>query len=114
MRTKEALGLKHVSGQWKFGDLVRLAFTGIQCQLNNPYYQVRVQNGRAHQILGHMHIVSVSQYLHPWKSEEYREAARALRRVGEECIRKRMTAVKNGEEVPNDILSTILQVASKL
>ena len=53
------------------------------------------------------------QYMHPWKSEEYREAARMIRQIGRDCIQERMAAVKNGEDVPNDILSTILKIGSK-
>ena len=51
--------------------------------------------------------------MHPWKSEEYREAARMIRQIGRDCIQERIAAVKNGEEVPNDILSTILKIGSK-
>ena len=51
--------------------------------------------------------------MHPWKSEEYREAARMIRQIGRDCFQERMAAVKNGEDVPNDILSTILKIGSK-
>ena len=33
--------------------------------------------------------------------------------IGRDCIQERIAAVKNGEEVPNDILSTILKIGSK-
>ena len=39
-----------------------------------------------------------------------RETARALRAVGRECVWKRINAVENGEQVPNDILTHILKI----
>ena len=53
------------------------------------------------------------QYMHPWKSGEYRKVAQTIRQIGRDCIQERIAAVKNGEEVPNDILSTILKIGSK-
>jgi len=52
--------------------------------------------------------------LHPNKVEGYREAARAIRTIGRDCIQKRIRAIENGEEVPDDILSHILQITGKL
>lgn len=44
--------------------------------------------------------------------EGYREAARAVRALGYKCIEKRIRAIQKGEEIPNDILSQILQIKS--
>ncbi|KAL5496578.1 hypothetical protein EMCRGX_G012887 [Ephydatia muelleri] len=52
------------------------------------------------------------QYLHPFEAKGYRKAVRALRTIGKECIVKRIKALDSGEEVPNDILTHILKVAS--
>ena len=38
---------------------------------------------------------------------------RALRKIGRDCIKKRIEMVKNGEQVPSDILTQILQMASE-
>ena len=38
---------------------------------------------------------------------------RALRKIGRDCIKKRIEMVKSGEKVPNDILTQILQMASE-
>ena len=39
----------------------------------------------------------------------YRESIEAMRMIGRGCIEKRIKAVNSGEEVPNDILTQILQ-----
>ena len=39
----------------------------------------------------------------------YRESADAIRKIGRDCIEQRIKAVINGEEVPNDILTKMLQ-----
>lgn len=52
--------------------------------------------------------------MHPNKVEGYREAARAIRTIGRDCIQKRIRAIENGEDVPDDILSHILQITGKL
>ena len=49
--------------------------------------------------------------LHPLEVRGYRETIRALRIIGRDCIMKRITAIEAGEDVPRDILSSILQVA---
>ena len=43
--------------------------------------------------------------------ESYRETARAIRIIGRECIQKRITAIGNGEQVPDDILTSALKAA---
>lgn len=53
------------------------------------------------------------QYLHPYVMEGYREAARALRAIGKDCIQKRIQALEGGQPVPHDILTCILKTASK-
>ena len=44
----------------------------------------------------------------------YKQTARALRMIGRDCIKKRIEMVESGAEVPNDILTHILQVACEL
>ena len=39
----------------------------------------------------------------------YREAVTAMRKIGRDCIEKRINAVTSGEEVPNDILTQMLK-----
>ena len=51
------------------------------------------------------------QYLHPFEAEGYRETIRALRMIGRDCIMKRIKAVEDGEPIPRDILSSMLQLA---
>jgi hypothetical protein len=36
---------------------------------------------------------------------------RALRMIGRDCIKKRIEMVESGKQVPNDILTHILQMA---
>ena len=52
------------------------------------------------------------QLLHPHETEGYREAVRAIRQIGKDCIVRRIKAIDNDEEVPNDILTQIIRVAS--
>ena len=52
------------------------------------------------------------QILHPYLTEGYREAIRAIRQIGRDCIERRFKAIANSEEVPNDILTQIVSVAS--
>ncbi|KAK6479027.1 cholesterol 24-hydroxylase-like [Huso huso] len=49
-----------------------------------------------------------------WKFvKEVEDSAELLRKTGKECIEKRKRAVKNGEEVPDDILTQILKSAEQ-
>ena len=43
----------------------------------------------------------------------YRESVDAMRKIGRDCIEKRIRAVTNGEEVPNDILTQMLHSCGK-
>ena len=43
----------------------------------------------------------------------YAETALKVRQIGEYCIRKRLTALENKEEVPQDILTLILRTVRK-
>lgn len=45
-------------------------------------------------------------------AEGYRESIRGMRQIGRDCIVQRYKAISNDEEVPNDILTQILRVAS--
>ena len=58
-------------------------------------------------ICGHL------QLLHPRETEMYRESVAAMRKIGRDCIEKRINAVISGEEVPNDILTQILRTSSE-
>ena len=51
------------------------------------------------------------QYLHPFEVKSYQETIRAMRMIGRDCIMKRIRAVEAGDQIPRDILSSILQVA---
>ena len=52
------------------------------------------------------------QLIHPYMTEGYREAVRAIRQIGQDCILQRFKAITNEEEVPNDILTQIIKIAS--
>lgn len=39
----------------------------------------------------------------------YHESIEAMRKIGRDCIEKRIMAVNNGEKATNDILTQILQ-----
>ena len=52
--------------------------------------------------------------MHPFEAEGYRETVRAIRIIGRDCIMKRIKMIESGAEVPNDILTHILQLACKL
>ena len=52
------------------------------------------------------------QLIHPYMAEGYREAVRAIRQIGKDCILRRFKAITNEEEVPNDILTQIIKTAS--
>eukprot|EP00731_Ephydatia_muelleri_P028733 Em0020g377a len=54
---------------------------------------------------------AISKLLHPKETEMYHGAVGAMRRIGRDCIEKRIKAVTSGEEVPNDILTQILQIS---
>ena len=52
------------------------------------------------------------QILTPFKVKGYCEAIRALRKIGRDLIEKRILAVEREEELPNDILTQVLRIAS--
>ena len=54
------------------------------------------------------------QYLHPIEAKGYQEAVRAMRMMGRDCIQRRIEAIKQGDEVPQDILTNIIKSACKL
>lgn len=84
---KDVYKLKHSKGEQGLFYLVSHALRGAQMSLAFPMFKL---------IPGYM--------------EGYREAARAVRALGYKCIEKRIRAIQNGEEIPNDILSQILQI----
>ena len=59
-------------------------------------------------------MINFLQYWNPSEAEGYRETTRAVRKLGRKCIQERIDAIRNGEEVPNDILSNILRITSEL
>ena len=54
------------------------------------------------------------QYARFGKNLSHADAALKIRQIGEYCIRKRLTALENNEEVPHDILTLILQTVCEL
>ncbi|XP_072283556.1 cholesterol 24-hydroxylase-like [Pyxicephalus adspersus] len=94
--TKVAFGLDLglVEGnKTAFPDAISIALKGMMESLQNPFMQYLPQ---------HWAFVKKVQ-----------ESADLLRKVGQECIMQRKQAMLNGEELPNDILTKILQVAEK-
>ena len=72
-------------------------------------------NTTLHKVSASLLYSCILQYLHPFLVREYREAIRITRRVGRECIMRRIDAIDNGESVPNDILTaSILKTAGEL
>ena len=63
------------------------------------------------EILAHdLRCLSLSiQYMKFGKNLSHAETALKVRQIGEYCIRKRLTALENNEEVPHDLLTLILQ-----
>ena len=57
------------------------------------------------------HLSCDLQLLHLLEARVYRECAASMRRIGRDCIEKRIKAVATGGEVPNDILTQILQIS---
>ena len=54
------------------------------------------------------------QLIHPFEGMEYRKTIQELREIGKKCINGRIALLERGDILPNDILSHILQIASKL
>ncbi len=55
-----------------------------------------------------MYLYIYFQLLYPKKVKEYRKCIKALRRIGRDCIMRRIERIKSGEEMPNDILTYML------
>ncbi|KAL5489556.1 hypothetical protein EMCRGX_G018662 [Ephydatia muelleri] len=83
------LGLKYTTDA-KLSHLTLISFTGAMRSFSFP-------------------IKRLFMLVHPQEAEMYHEAILAMRRIGRDCIEKRIKAVTSGEEVPNDILTQILQ-----
>ena len=56
---------------------------------------------------------NVMQFLHPMETRSYKEAARAIRKMGKACILERLAAIKRGENCQKDLLTCMLELASK-
>eukprot|EP00731_Ephydatia_muelleri_P028736 Em0020g380a len=85
------LGLKYTTNS-ELSHLSSVSFKGVQKSLTATF-------------------PSLFPLLHPKETEMYHEAVGAMRRIGRDCIEKRIKAVTSGEEVPNDILTQILQTS---
>ena len=57
--------------------------------------------------------IAVTQY-NIFGVQKYRDTTRKIRQIGEYCIKKRMAALENKEEVPHDLLTLILQTVGEL
>ena len=57
--------------------------------------------------------VSLLQYLHPFQSREHAKSIRAIRKIGRNCIKKRIESLERGDTLPNDILTCMLRMARK-
>lgn len=88
--------------------LVSHALRGAQMSMAFPFSRVTFWNQESS---GNIYTILYTQ-LSPRYMEGYRETARAVRALGYKCIEKRIKAVQNGEEVPNDILSQIIRTTS--
>ncbi|XP_064388742.1 cholesterol 24-hydroxylase-like [Halichondria panicea] len=86
----KSLGLKRAKGTGKLTFLISNVFKGLMKRQKSPFFQ----------------------YIHPFEAEAYRETVRAIRTIGRDCIKKRIAMVERGVEVPNDILTHILGLAS--
>ncbi|KAL5473734.1 hypothetical protein EMCRGX_G028268 [Ephydatia muelleri] len=87
----KSLGLKYTTNA-TLSHLASTAFKGVQTSFIFP-------------------LPILFPLLHPREAATYREAVTAMRRIGRDCIEKRIKAVTCGEEVPNDILTQILQTS---
>ncbi len=104
------LGLSQPEEHKSLTFLIDNSFKGVQDSLKNPFFGV-------HKSFICMHVTFSflnQQLFHPLKAREYAQTARALRSIGRDCIKKRIELVESEAEVPNDILTHILQVACKL
>eukprot|EP00731_Ephydatia_muelleri_P028814 Em0020g458a len=88
----KSLGLKYTTNS-KLSHLTSLSLKGLQKAFVSPF-------------------PALVPLLYPKETEMYHEAVGAMRRIGRDCIEKRIKAVTSGEEVPNDILTQILQTSS--
>lgn len=102
------LGLKRLKGNCTLLFLTNYALKGLENHIRYPWFQVcHVSFQCKLCMIAH----TLAQYLHPLEAKEYREVIRALRLIGEDCIKKRIHMVESGEPAPNDILTHILQIA---
>ncbi|KAL5473722.1 hypothetical protein EMCRGX_G028256 [Ephydatia muelleri] len=91
MWNSKSLGLKYTTNA-TLSHLASTAFKGIETSFIFP-------------------LPILFPLLHPRETETFREAVTAMRTIGRDCIEKRIKAVTSGEEVPNDILTQILQTS---
>ncbi|KAL5471204.1 hypothetical protein EMCRGX_G029293 [Ephydatia muelleri] len=91
----KSLGLKYAT-ESKLSCLASISFVGVQRQISDPLFKAREE---------------CLCLLHPLEARVYRECAASMGRIGRDCIEKRIKAVTTGGEVPNDILTQILQIS---
>ena len=60
----------------------------------------------------HLYLI-IPQYLKPFGGHKYTDAVATLRKVGEYCIKQRIEAIRNQEDVPHDILTQIITLTQK-
>ena len=82
--------------------LMQHSLEGVMKQLLNPLLTVSVCTQCAE-------VCVLMQYMRFGKNLSYAETGLKIRQIGEYCIRKRLTALENNEEVPHDLLTLILQ-----
>ncbi|XP_043074572.1 cholesterol 24-hydroxylase [Puntigrus tetrazona] len=76
-----------------FQDAVELCLRGMVLDVRDPFFALMPKN---------------------WKTiQKIKDAAELLRKTGEKWIQERKTAIENGEDIPQDILSHILKTAEE-
>ncbi|KAL5479553.1 hypothetical protein EMCRGX_G023087 [Ephydatia muelleri] len=86
-----SLGMKHkYKKDTDINSLWNYAYVGGAIGANNPLYK----------------------YLHPFETRSYCEVARTLRMIGQECVEQRIKNMQAGKELPNDLLTCVLKLAS--
>ena len=110
MNSKE-LELKKTRG-YGFRTLVTMISKGIDASIRNPGYQVSAWV-RSNNWINLVWDVYTIQFLHPFEAAKYRDAVQSIRAIGRDCIKGRIQMIESGEQVPNDILTHILQIPCK-
>ena len=94
-----------------FTSLLDLSLYGLNKSTRFPGYQV--YNMINVFVVDQIKCYEFMQYYHPFEAALYRRTSRSLRAIGRDCIKRRIQMIENGEKVPNDILTHILQLTCK-